>query len=744
MRQKIAILLFALCATVSANAQVTVGDFTYNFYTNNGQAYVDAYTGTDTEITIPGTITYDKDGTETTTEVRGISATAFQGNTTIEKIHIEYYTPVGYYFTLPANAFKGCTALNTFNYATTTAATGTLIADNYIIIPSTGLNSAVFEGCTSIKNVYARYYLSGGIRANAFKGCTSLTTANVSANCASIGESAFEGCTALTTVTGCRYKYTSGGTAYYTTCTIGNKAFKDCTALKYFGSSTTYAYLGGNGNTHNFTAVTSIGDNAFENCTSFTTAYFHRVNSIGANAFKGCTGLQYTYVVKADGSYNALKSGDTDIELLTLGESVFEGCTKLARFYYVSFSLDPDDNTKLVSTYQPNTLFTTIPARAFYGCEKLSIIGGTGAASTTTTSTSLYGGACFPNVTAIGESAFEGCAALSLVLNLNTSAPTIGANAFKNCEKLTRFGTRNNTIEVFGASVGANAFQNCALPTTLYLGQDLTNIGASAFEGCAALATIWMYRMEDAPSVGEDAFKDIVSTAIFLLAPTNSYTKVSNYALDNTWKTFFNGTKATYTLGAYVNKSKQYGTVSCEVPLHFAYTSTANIYKVKATSQTLAALEAVSSRKLPANMGAIVEMAADGDAFKASTQVKVLFDESASADDFSGNKLVANVTENTDFKGQEGGKYNLILVDGEFVKANDGTLAGGLAYLPVALNSADAKLSLTFDGEVTGIETVENEAQNVENNVWYTPQGVRVAQPTKGVYIHNGKKVMVK
>lgn len=665
-------MLLAIFAAISANAQVTVGDFTYNFYTNNGQAYVDAYTGTDTEITIPGTITYDKDGTETTTEVRGISATAFQGNTTIEKIHIEYYTPVGYYFTLPANAFKGCTALNTFNYATTTAATGTLIADNYIIIPSTGLNSAVFEGCTSIKNVYARYYLSGGIRANAFKGCTSLTTANVSANCASIGESAFEGCTALTTVTGCRYKYTSGGTAYYTTCTIGAKAFKDCTALKFFGSSSNYAYLGGNANTHNFSAVTSIGDNAFENCTSFTTAYFHRVNSIGANAFKGCTGLQYTYVVKADGSHNALKSGDTDIELLTLGESVFEGCTKLARFYYVSFSLDPDDNTKLVSTYQPNTLFTTIPARAFYGCEKLAIVGGTGTASTTTTSTSLYGGACFPNVTSIGD---------------------------------------------------------------------------NAFKGCSSLATIRMYKMDAAPTLGEDAFAGIKANAAFYLDPTDSYKSIGKYALSDDWKVYFDGTKGSNFLIAYVNKSKQYGTVSCDVPLYFAYTSTANIYKVKATSNSFAALKEVNSRKLPANTGAVVEMGMNTStgALYDSTPVRVLFDESASADDFAGNLLVANVADNTEFKGQaDDGKYNLILVDGEFVKANDGTLAGGLAYLPVALNSADAKLSLTFDGEVTGIETVENEAQNVENNVWYTPQGVRVAQPTKGVYIHNGKKVMVK
>ena len=45
------------------------------------------------------------------------------------------------------------------------------------------------------------------------------------------------------------------------------------------------------------------------------------------------------------------------------------------------------------------------------------------------------------------------------------------------------------------------------------------------------------------------------------------------------------------------------------------------------------------------------------------------------------------------------------------------------------------------DGEATGIETVKN-AQ--ESGAWYTIQGVRVAQPTKGLYIHNGKKVILK
>ena len=45
---------------------------------------------------------------------------------------------------------------------------------------------------------------------------------------------------------------------------------------------------------------------------------------------------------------------------------------------------------------------------------------------------------------------------------------------------------------------------------------------------------------------------------------------------------------------------------------------------------------------------------------------------------------------------------------------------------------------------VDGIHTVNTISTNADSNAWYTLQGVRVAQPVKGVYIHNGKKVVVK
>ncbi len=47
-----------------------------------------------------------------------------------------------------------------------------------------------------------------------------------------------------------------------------------------------------------------------------------------------------------------------------------------------------------------------------------------------------------------------------------------------------------------------------------------------------------------------------------------------------------------------------------------------------------------------------------------------------------------------------------------------------------------------FEEEVTGISNVSTES--VSDNGYYTLQGVKVAQPQKGVYVKNGKKVIIK
>lgn len=83
-----------------------------------------------------------------------------------------------------------------------------------------------------------------------------------------------------------------------------------------------------------------------------------------------------------------------------------------------------------------------------------------------------------------------------------------------------------------------------------------------------------------------------------------------------------------------------------------------------------------------------------------------------------------------------------ILFDGKFVPCTGGTLPDGKAYLPkAAISTSSAKALILGFGDATGI----NEAKAAKaDGAIYSISGVRVAQPQKGVYIMNGRKVIVK
>jgi hypothetical protein len=89
------------------------------------------------------------------------------------------------------------------------------------------------------------------------------------------------------------------------------------------------------------------------------------------------------------------------------------------------------------------------------------------------------------------------------------------------------------------------------------------------------------------------------------------------------------------------------------------------------------------------------------------------------------------------------GPYNYVLGKHEgkvgFYKAGGMTVATDKAYLQTTV--AAARIDIDFDGDVTAIETVKAEKAN---NEYYNLAGQRVAQPTKGLYIVNGRKVVVK
>ena len=103
----------------------------------------------------------------------------------------------------------------------------------------------------------------------------------------------------------------------------------------------------------------------------------------------------------------------------------------------------------------------------------------------------------------------------------------------------------------------------------------------------------------------------------------------------------------------------------------------------------------------------------------------------------SGNLLKVSTTNTSN------GVYVLAKPDGKdvgFYKWAGGALGAGRVYLE-APDAAREFLSFSFADEATGINVIKS---SVTNNTVYDLQGRRVVLPTKGLYIVNGKKVMVK
>lgn len=84
--------------------------------------------------------------------------------------------------------------------------------------------------------------------------------------------------------------------------------------------------------------------------------------------------------------------------------------------------------------------------------------------------------------------------------------------------------------------------------------------------------------------------------------------------------------------------------------------------------------------------------------------------------------------------------YYTLAAGPTFKKSIGGTLAAGKAYL--VLPTSARELSVVFDNETNGIQQVESAAQS--KGAYYNLAGQRIAQPTKGLYIVNGKKVVIK
>ena len=183
---------------------------------------------------------------------------------------------------------------------------------------------------------------------------------------------------------------------------------------------------------------------------------------------------------------------------------------------------------------------------------------------------------------------------------------------------------------------------------------------------------------------------------------------------------------------ATVNVAKTYTTYIPSYNLDFSSTDKLTAYI--ATSSTASSVIMTPINKVPAGTPIVLK------ATELSTDITV--NVAATTDDVSANKL--KIGDGATSIGGSG-KWDYILSDGQFHHASAGVLPAGKCYVHLDAEPAGAResLEMSFEDEATGINDVTRKKEDGRGE-YFDLLGRKVAQPTKGLYIVNGKKVVIK
>ena len=153
--------------------------------------------------------------------------------------------------------------------------------------------------------------------------------------------------------------------------------------------------------------------------------------------------------------------------------------------------------------------------------------------------------------------------------------------------------------------------------------------------------------------------------------------------------------------------------------------------KVNDDNSTITLNKVEAGSVIPANTGILVK-AAQGDHNFVVT--------SKEGTELTNNNLVAATADVT----SDGAKFFALTKIGDKVGfalvEKDVVIPAGKAYWEVTKGTAAAKF-FGLDGEATGINSVKTAKAD---GAYYTLEGVKTTKPVKGLYIHNGKKIVVK
>ena len=331
---------------------------------------------------------------------------------------------------------------------------------------------------------------------HAFQHCDSLRSITIPSSITNIESLAFEGCNNLTAV------HITDIAAWCSINFIGENPLNLAHNLYLDGELVTDLVIPNN--------ITSIGDYAFQNCSSLTSVLIpSNVSDIGSDAFANCRNL--SSVILSNGVanifYEAFYNCD-ELTSITIPESViyiardaFSGTTFLRHV-----TLNSDSIVSRTYTFTESIGGVTEP---LFGDSVETYIIGDGIKKIgdyTFNGSKNLRSVIIPNsVTSIGEHAFSNCRKLNSI-NIPNSVTSIGAGAFagsgittlnlpNSIERIERHTFENSdlvSIEIPNSVsyIGVSAFRSCKSLTSVEIPTSVKVIDNSAFASCSNLATI--------------------------------------------------------------------------------------------------------------------------------------------------------------------------------------------------------------------------------------------------------------
>ena len=560
------------------------------------------------------------------------------------------------------------------------------------------IEGGVFEGCESFTSfTFPSSYASRNLPSFTFKECKNLATINWNGyNPKRLNKNAFENCDKITWSQVPQSVEELGDNCFYICddlTSVDLSRIKKMDTGVFWGTPLTSVEWPA--------AVTEIPANTFWACGQLTTikgipgqpGAWDNITKIGANAFNMCA---------------ALTTIKLPAELKTIDAQAFRSCDHLATVDY---------GTK-VETIGDGAFWSTGALKKFFFKGSVKTLGANAFRESGLTCVHLKG-----DMT-IGNEAFRECRSLKYVEFPATSSAT-----------------QPLTYVAEGMFAGCTSLPFITLPSTV------TEIKANAFNGCSHLNYVNI--LAETPAT--------LATNAFDNTPKNVYVKASKlsaYQADADWNTL--NLKDTYVQ----TLNKKYATFTHDFPVDFvaangrdameAYVGKST-YKVTQPTKIQKILKMTKATSIAANEGVIL-------AGTPNTTYTYRIAESAVAK-LADNKVMPVREDTLLYQTETDGKSNWTLQsDYKLHLTQDAkTIYCGRAYVhetnePGVQGAKSVVFGLSLDDEdgnmtndATGIESIDAAGKADEDNVYYTISGVRVVNPTeKGVYIKNGKKVIVR